>query len=354
MADRLVVMSNGRVQQIGSQRDLYENPANTFVAGFVGRTNFLRGRVESPASSAARAASPFAAARAPPAHGRTLALRPERLSLATAPVAGADNCFPGIVEFASYLGGVLEYYVRLTPQDRLMVQAPNRFADPAHASAIGSICTGRRRPASCLPMMAAARADRRNPSRDREASIMEKHSSDHHAAPIDEGGRRARRRRRDRRLVARTGTVRRARRARHLGRRLFEAAVEEHRHAADGAEEVRSRARHRRRSGAPRQDARRSAAAARHERPAGTFRRADVRDERRRPVPARRLREDPERAVPAAADEISVRRRAHLLGQGHSLQPEAHQRRRPRASPTRSIRSTATSSASSTSSTSSR
>ena len=48
MADRLVVMSNGQVQQVGSQRDLYENPANTFVAGFVGRTNFLRGRVETP------------------------------------------------------------------------------------------------------------------------------------------------------------------------------------------------------------------------------------------------------------------------------------------------------------------
>src|SRR5713226_1951449 len=46
MADRLVVMSNGQVQQVGSQRDLYENPANTFVAGFVGRTNFLHGRVE--------------------------------------------------------------------------------------------------------------------------------------------------------------------------------------------------------------------------------------------------------------------------------------------------------------------
>src|SRR6266568_1740472 len=48
MADRLVVMSNGQVQQVGSQRDLYENPANTFVAGFVGRTNFLHGRVEGP------------------------------------------------------------------------------------------------------------------------------------------------------------------------------------------------------------------------------------------------------------------------------------------------------------------
>src|SRR5213075_2492634 len=48
MADRLVVMSNGRVQQVGTQRELYERPANTFVAGFVGRTNFLRGRVDAP------------------------------------------------------------------------------------------------------------------------------------------------------------------------------------------------------------------------------------------------------------------------------------------------------------------
>jgi len=131
MADRLVVMSNGRVQQVGSQRDLYENPANTFVAGFVGRTNFLRGRVE---GGVFRSESGLGilCGQGAAAHGRTLAIRPERLSLATAPV-DADNCFPGIVEFASYLGGVLEYYVRLTPHDRLMVQAPNRSADTAHA-----------------------------------------------------------------------------------------------------------------------------------------------------------------------------------------------------------------------------
>ncbi|TMH20242.1 MAG: TOBE domain-containing protein, partial [Betaproteobacteria bacterium] len=36
-------------------------------------------------------------------------------------------------EFASYLGGIMEYYVRLTAQDRLMVQAPNKFVDAAHA-----------------------------------------------------------------------------------------------------------------------------------------------------------------------------------------------------------------------------
>src|SRR4051812_16458264 len=48
MADRLVVMNEGIVHQVGSQRDLYERPADRFVAGFVGRTTFLTGTVESP------------------------------------------------------------------------------------------------------------------------------------------------------------------------------------------------------------------------------------------------------------------------------------------------------------------
>ena len=132
MADRLVVMSEGRVQQIGSQRDLYENPANTFVAGFVGRTNFLRGHVESPGVFRTESGLAIRCRDDAAANGRTLSLRPERLSLSGPPVA-ADNCLPGTVEFASYLGGILEYYVRLSPQDRLMVQAPNRFADGVHA-----------------------------------------------------------------------------------------------------------------------------------------------------------------------------------------------------------------------------
>ena len=288
MADRLVVMSNGQVQQVGSQRDLYENPANTFVAGFVGRTNFLHGRVETPGLFRSESGLAIRCDESAAAHGRTLALRPERLSLAAAPVAGADNCFPGTVEFASYLGGILEYYVRLTPQDRLMVQAPNKICR--------SRARGRRSDPSALARAGQPRACRRwrqhglideTPSRDREVIDMEKHSSDITRRRLMKaagalagvaaiGGWSPARAQAGGRVVAR-----------HLGRRLFEAPVEEHRHAADGAEEVRGRARHRRRSRTARQDARRSAAAARHERPAGTLSRADVRDERRRPVPAR-------------------------------------------------------------------
>ena len=51
MADRLVVMADGSVRQVGSQRDLYERPADRFVAGFVGRSNLLPGKVVGPGHS---------------------------------------------------------------------------------------------------------------------------------------------------------------------------------------------------------------------------------------------------------------------------------------------------------------
>ena len=46
MADRLVVMDAGRVRQIGSPRELYDEPQDAFVADFVGRCNILSGRRE--------------------------------------------------------------------------------------------------------------------------------------------------------------------------------------------------------------------------------------------------------------------------------------------------------------------
>src|SRR5947209_11005035 len=122
VADRLVVMAEGEIRQIGSQRDLYERPADRFVAGFVGRSTFLKGRVTAPAEFETagglhlkcRDGAPGAAA---------LALRPERLHVGA---NNLDNRLPGRVEFVSYLGAVLELHVRLSPADRVLVQLPNR------------------------------------------------------------------------------------------------------------------------------------------------------------------------------------------------------------------------------------
>src|SRR5690606_37510772 len=45
VADRLVVMSEGRIRQMGTQQDLYERPADRFVADFVGRSTFIEGEM---------------------------------------------------------------------------------------------------------------------------------------------------------------------------------------------------------------------------------------------------------------------------------------------------------------------
>src|SRR3712207_6804325 len=47
MSDRIAVMESGRIDQLGTPREVYERPATRFVAGFIGTSNLLSGRVES-------------------------------------------------------------------------------------------------------------------------------------------------------------------------------------------------------------------------------------------------------------------------------------------------------------------
>ena len=89
MADRLVVMAEGEIRQVGSQRDLYERPADRFVAGFVGRSTFLDGRVDAPGRvRERRRAPPRLPHRRRPRAGRAgaAARAPESLD-----AAGADS-----------------------------------------------------------------------------------------------------------------------------------------------------------------------------------------------------------------------------------------------------------------------
>jgi putative spermidine/putrescine transport system ATP-binding protein len=125
MADRLVVMNEGSVRQVGSQRDLYERPADRFVAGFVGRTTFLAGSIEAPGRF--RSDGGLALACTGGNAGRAaLSLRPERVEIGLQPRSGLDNSLPGTVEFVSYLGALIDIHVRLSPSDRLVVQIANR------------------------------------------------------------------------------------------------------------------------------------------------------------------------------------------------------------------------------------
>ena len=150
MADRLVVMQDGRVQQCGTQADLYERPATPFVAGFIGRSNIVPGILapwggqqggqrrapdgeDGGLAVLADGAVLRLAGRYAGAGACTLALRPERLTLAPAGLDGPGTA-AGTVELASYLGAVREHLVRLAPNLRVVLRDATTGAGRLHAA----------------------------------------------------------------------------------------------------------------------------------------------------------------------------------------------------------------------------
>jgi len=120
MADRLVVMNEGRVQQIGTQRDLYDCPQNRFVAGFIGRINFFDGAVTASGRFRSAGGLDIAFGNGLPER-RLLAVRPEKLRIG----GEASNRFRGVVERATYLGSLTEYRVRLASGEAVIIDAQN-------------------------------------------------------------------------------------------------------------------------------------------------------------------------------------------------------------------------------------
>jgi putative spermidine/putrescine transport system ATP-binding protein len=92
LADRLVLLREGRLVQAGSPQEIYDRPADAFVAGFVGRANLLDGRVID-ADTVDTAIGRLATPRHGHAAGTALRLlvRPERVEIGAA--AGGENAF---------------------------------------------------------------------------------------------------------------------------------------------------------------------------------------------------------------------------------------------------------------------
>ncbi|WP_223549608.1 ABC transporter ATP-binding protein [Pseudomonas sp. A-B-19] len=124
LADKIVVLNGGRVEQVGSPRELYERPASRFVAGFLGspRMNFLPARLHVPGETSlvdtpvlGMTPLPFDSSNLAPDAPLSLGIRPEHVSL-----KAAQGTAGVVVTGVEYLGS--ETYVHLdTGQDEPLI-----------------------------------------------------------------------------------------------------------------------------------------------------------------------------------------------------------------------------------------
>ena len=142
-ADRMAVLEQGVVQQVGTPMQLYDEPANAFVAGFVGTTNLLAGSARLYADgSIAVELDGLTLLRLPESAGRfvrgavTVSLRPGALMLASRQISRDPRLawVDGVVEAAEFLGETTRYRVR--------VGARTLFADEPHRLGQGKFAPG--------------------------------------------------------------------------------------------------------------------------------------------------------------------------------------------------------------------
>ncbi|MEU8958302.1 ABC transporter ATP-binding protein [Streptomyces sp. NPDC048518] len=124
MADTVAVMNGGRVEQLGAPADLYENPRTTFVANFLGTSNFIEAEVQGGDDDLVVKAGdckltlPAARCTGPTATGGKVlvGVRPEKISLTHADDAGqipdGRNRITGRIADSSFIGVSTQYVVR--------------------------------------------------------------------------------------------------------------------------------------------------------------------------------------------------------------------------------------------------
>ena len=139
IADRIAIMEGGVLRQIGSARDIYDRPANVFVAGFMGTTNLLRGSVLEAANGSvvvnagegirAQVSDAGDATVGEPVH---ISIRPESLTLKAAGTSAEGvNAWPATISLATFIGEQIIYRADAGPY------ALELHASPTEIFAVG-------------------------------------------------------------------------------------------------------------------------------------------------------------------------------------------------------------------------
>lgn len=125
LSDRIVVMNQGRIEQVGPPWQIYRHPASEFVANFIGRANFVDGHIaqvegDRLAISALGGRLTAAQPEQPRRGGEQvrLVIRPEAIML-----NAADGGFPATVRRSTYLGSVIEYDLEVAGEHLIAVES---------------------------------------------------------------------------------------------------------------------------------------------------------------------------------------------------------------------------------------
>jgi ABC-type Fe3+/spermidine/putrescine transport system ATPase subunit len=120
IADRIVLLNEGRIVQTGSPAELYYHPKSAFVADFIGQTNLLQGTVEGVDSDGVRVRTAVGMMKAAGHAGKdrqtvVLSIRPERIRILSGDAASssAANHLAGKVMETIFLGEVSEHWVQI-------------------------------------------------------------------------------------------------------------------------------------------------------------------------------------------------------------------------------------------------
>jgi len=125
MSDHLAVMRDGIVQQIGSPRRVYEEPANAYVASFLGVSNLMEATAEGGGRLRLGDAPLRAERGAREATGAVqLTIRPERVRIEPAGTTG-ENRVPATIERFVYLGSTTQVFIRLASGDTVQALVTN-------------------------------------------------------------------------------------------------------------------------------------------------------------------------------------------------------------------------------------
>ncbi len=130
LSDRIAVMNEGKILQVGTPSEIYDNPQNRFVADFIGTTNFFNGTItkleDHYIKIQARTASVYILTSS--LHrdmelnaSVTIAVRPERIDITPKKHIDSQNCINGVIQDVSYLGTTLQYTVMTDFDDPVIV-----------------------------------------------------------------------------------------------------------------------------------------------------------------------------------------------------------------------------------------